>query len=134
MALAVRAGQLGRAKAQMRFLLITIFFGLAFLGIKGFEYAEHFHEHLFPGPAFNPKLANHTQLFFVFYFAMTGLHAIHVIVGVGLLAVIALMVRHRPFTSSYYTPIEMTGLYWHFVDIVWVFLYPLMYLINRHIS
>jgi cytochrome c oxidase subunit III len=134
MALAVQAAQLGKAKAQLRWLLVTIAFAFGFLLIKGIEYREHFNEHLFPGPGFNREMGGKTELFFVFYWVMTGLHAIHVIVGIGILGVIAWMVRRKPFTGQYYSPMEMTGLYWHFVDIVWVFLYPLLYLINRHIT
>jgi cytochrome c oxidase subunit 3 len=65
---------------------------------------------------------------------MTGLHAIHVLVGIVILSVLAWGSWHRPFSEHYYTPMEMSGLYWHFVDIVWVFLYPLLYLINRHLT
>lgn len=134
MALAVHAAQLGKAKAQFRWLLITIAFAFGFLVIKAIEYHEHFNEHLWPGPGFTREMSNKTELFFIFYWVMTGLHAIHVIVGIGILGVIAWIVRRRPFTGHYYSPMEMSGLYWHFVDIVWVFLYPLLYLINRHVS
>jgi cytochrome c oxidase subunit 3 len=64
---------------------------------------------------------------------MTGLHAIHVVVGIGILSVMALLARRQRFSQDYYTPVELSGLYWHFVDIVWIFLYPLIYLVNRHI-
>ncbi len=89
-------------------------------------------KHLVPGPNFDPKLPQSTQLFFWLYWAMTGLHAIHVTVGIGLIAVIAVLARRGKFSSEYSTPVEMTGLYWHFVDLVWIFLYPLLYLIDRH--
>jgi cytochrome c oxidase subunit 3 len=134
MALAVHASQTGKAKAQFRWLLLTIFFAFGFLVIKGIEYHQHFSEHLFPGHSFNPAMSPQTELFFIFYWVMTGLHALHVIIGIGILSVIAWIVHRRPFSPEYYSPMEMSGLYWHFVDIVWVFLYPLLYLINRHIS
>jgi cytochrome c oxidase subunit 3 len=134
MALAVHAAQLGRARSQFRWLLVTIAFAFGFLVIKGIEYHEHFAHHLFPGPGFTSALNRNTELFFVFYFLMTGLHAIHVIVGIGVLSVLAWAAARRPFNGNYYTPMEMSGLYWHFVDIVWVFLYPLLYLINRHLA
>ncbi|MDB6033682.1 MAG: cytochrome c oxidase subunit [Verrucomicrobiales bacterium] len=134
MALAVRAAQLGKAKAQLGWLLLTIAFAFGFLVIKGLEYSQHIHEHLLPGPGFDHSLGRQTELFLLYYWLMTGLHALHVIIGIGILSVIAWLSWREPFTGEYYSPMEMSGLYWHFVDIVWVFLYPLLYLINRHIS
>ena len=133
MALAVRAAQLGKGKALLYFLLATAVLGCVFLGIKGIEYSAHFRENLFPGPSFSKTMPRKTELFFYLYFTMTGLHALHVIVGVGVLAVLAFLAWRMRFSSQYYTPVELGGLYWHFVDIVWVFLYPLMYLINIHL-
>jgi cytochrome c oxidase subunit 3 len=72
------------------------------------------------------------QLFFSFYFAMTGLHALHMIIGIGIMIVITCMAQRGRFTAEYNSPVEMIGLYWHFVDIVWIFLYPLLYLLGRH--
>ncbi len=134
MALAVRCAQLGKRKEMPWYLFITIAFGLAFLAIKGVEYYQKFVEHLVPGPSFEfaAPLAQNAQLYFSFYFAMTGLHALHMVVGVGLVA--ALLVRNArgEFSPEYHWPVEITGLYWHFVDIVWIFLFPLLYLINRY--
>ena len=132
MALAVHAAQRAQRKSLLRFLLSTIFLGLVFLAIKGLEYAEHISDHLVPGPHFHLQSPPHTQMFFYLYFAMTGLHAIHVIAGVTLLAIIALIARRNRFSAQYHTPVELAGLYWHFVDIIWVFLYPLLYLIDLH--
>src|SRR5436190_2721654 len=132
MALAVHAAQANRTRALMRFLAATSGMGLVFLGIKGIEYYQHFAEHLVPGIHYAGTGPAKTELFFYLYFAMTGLHAIHVLVGVGLLTVLLLLARARRFSSDYYTPVEISGLYWHFVDLVWVFLYPLFYLVNRH--
>ena len=142
-ALAVHAGQTGDRKAQVRYLMLTIVLGLAFLGIKGIEYSQEFEERLVPfwnfstaalhAPADTPaRTLGQAEMFFVFYFFMTGLHALHMIIGLGVFAVIAAMAERGRFTPEYHTPLELSGLYWHFVDIVWVFLYPLLYLVNLH--
>jgi len=132
MALAVHAAEKANSKLQVRYLLITIFFGLGFLAIKGLEYSEHIRDHFFPGASFTAQASRQTELFFYFYFAMTGLHALHVLIGLGVLAVMTFLVSTRRLSPEHPIPVELTGLYWHFVDIVWVFLYPLIYLINRH--
>jgi cytochrome c oxidase subunit 3 len=132
MALAVHAAQEGKNKLLVRFLLLTILFAAAFLGVKGLEYTEDIREHLFPGPHFSVPEQPRAELFFYFYWAMTGLHGLHVLVGIGVLSVIACLAARRRFSAQYHNPVEMAGLYWHFVDIVWIFLYPLMYLIDRH--
>jgi cytochrome c oxidase subunit III len=135
MALAVRAAQTSASRqTQVLFLVITIFFGLVFLGIKGIEYTDKFVHHHVPGPYFHwdghyPKPA---EQFYSLYFAMTGLHALHMIIGVGIMTVVAIMAWRGTFDSEYYTPVEVSGLYWHFVDIVWIFLFPLLYLIGGH--
>jgi cytochrome c oxidase subunit 3 len=134
MAMAVHAAQLGRRRGQVLFLLATIALGSAFLVIKGFEYHHKFVEHLVPGPHFfdpGPHAAQ-VQLFFSLYFAMTGMHALHMVVGVGLLAWLAGGARRGRYDGAYYSPVENVGLYWHFVDIVWIFLFPLLYLVERH--
>ena len=134
MALAVHAAQTGKRNALVMFLLMTMLFGSVFLGIKAVEYADKFHHGLVPGPyfTFTGHDANQAQLFFSLYFAMTGLHAVHMIIGLGVLAVLALQARKGRFGTRYHTPIELIGLYWHFVDIIWIFLFPLLYLIERH--
>ena len=134
MALAVREAQLGRRNGIIRNLILTIVFGAVFLGIKAVEYSHKIHEHLVPGPNFqlDSAISNNVQLFFSFYFAMTGTHAFHMIIGIGLMLWLIFKARAGAFNGDYYTPIEMTGLYWHFVDIVWIFLYPLLYLLGRH--
>jgi cytochrome c oxidase subunit 3 len=132
MALAVRAAQEGKPKSVIRFLLLTIFLGLCFLAVKGLEYHEDIQEHLWPGPHFKAGLPAQAQMFWFLYWAMTGLHAIHVTVGLGLLSVIAWLAHRGRFSSAYFTPVDISGLYWHFVDIVWIFLYPLLYLIHRY--
>jgi cytochrome c oxidase subunit 3 len=134
MALAVHSAQLDRRRLLMIFLLVTMALGATFLGIKGFEYAHKFHEGLVPGPAFRyaGTDAQHVQLFFSLYFAMTGLHALHMIIGIGILSVIFWQARRGMYGRHYFNPVEMMGLYWHFVDVVWIFLFPLLYLIGRH--
>jgi cytochrome c oxidase subunit III len=135
MAMAVWAAQLGRRSSQMLFLGLTIGLGVVFLGIKAVEYSHKFEHHLVPGPNFRFESARdpiHSQLFFSLYFVMTGLHALHMVVGIGLMAVLFVMAFKGRFTKAYHTPIEVSGLYWHFVDIVWIFLFPLLYLIDRH--
>ena len=134
MALAVHASQLGKRTVLVTFLLLTMALGAVFLGIKAVEYADKFHHHLVPGPsfAFAGPDPHHAEIFFSLYFAMTGLHALHMVIGLGVLAVLVLQARKGRFGTRYHTPIEVAGLYWHFVDIVWIFLFPLLYLIERH--
>ncbi len=141
--LAVRAAQLGKRKALTAWLLLTIVLGIAFLGIKGKEYYDKFEDHHIPGPTFAyhgtvpshpdiPVNPQHAQIYFSLYFAMTGMHALHMIVGVGLFSTLAFFAWRGKYSANYYTPIENAGLYWHFVDIVWIYLFPLLYLIDRH--
>ena len=135
MALAVRAAQTSKsAKVQVGWLLGTIVFGLAFLGIKAIEYADKFTHHHVPGPNFHWEghFAGPAEQFYSLYFAMTGLHALHMIIGVGIMTVIAILAWKKTYDEEYYTPVEVAGLYWHFVDIVWIFLFPLLYLIGGH--
>jgi cytochrome c oxidase subunit III len=132
MALAVQAATENRTRVIVPLLLVTIFLGLGFLTCKGLEYREDIQDRVLPGINFDPSLPVHTQIFFWLYWGMTGLHTVHMIVGVVLLAVITRMAALRKFSAGYYTPLEMVGLYWAFVDIVWIFLYPLLYLIGRH--
>ena len=137
MALAVRAAQTSAPpKTQVFWLVATMFFGIAFLGVKAIEYADKFDHHLVPGPNFvwegqHPAAA---EMFYSLYFCMTGLHALHMVIGLGIMTVIAIMAWRRQFDADYYTPVEVSGLYWHFVDIVWIFLFPLLYLIGGHVA
>jgi cytochrome c oxidase subunit III len=132
MALAVNAAEAGRDKLVVRFLALTILFASGFMGVKAMEYTEDFREHLVPGKSFANLGAPKAELFFYFYWAMTGLHAFHVLVGIGVLSFLAFQASKRRYTPEYHNPVEVGGLYWHFVDIVWIFLYPLLYLIDRH--
>ena len=133
MALAVRAAALGHRKQIVLFLILTVVLGSIFLGVKVVEYGDKFEHHLVPGSHFQfpgPN-ARPAQIFYSLYFAMTGLHALHMVIGIGVLSVIAWMAHRRRFTREWYSPVEMSGLYWHFVDIVWIFLFPLLYLVDR---
>jgi cytochrome c oxidase subunit 3 len=157
MALAVRAAQTSERKATVMWLVLTIVLGCVFLGVKVIEYADKFEHHHVPGANYvwaseheagttageasaehaapaspGTDLQRLTQIYFSLYFTMTGLHALHMIVGVGLMSVITWMAWKGRFDSSYYTPVEMAGLYWHFVDLVWIYLFPLLYLVERH--
>jgi cytochrome c oxidase subunit 3 len=148
MALAVHAAAAGRRNLLVACVGLTMFFGAAFLAIKFTEYVIDYHEGLIPRLSWDvqrwhekaeamgqPGLAEGfnrgTQLFFVFYFILTGLHAAHMFIGMGLLTYLLVRSRRGEFSAEYYTPVEVIGLYWHFVDIVWIFLFPLLYLI-RH--
>ena len=135
MALAVHSAETGRRKPLVVFLLLTIVLGLVFLGIKFYEYHTKFEEQLVPGSSFRfeESLARPAEIFFSFYFAMTGMHAVHMVIGIGLLTALIFRARRDRFSPVYHTPVELTGLYWHFVDIVWIFLFPLLYLLGRHL-
>lgn len=151
MAMAVRAAQLREHRWLVINLVITMVLGSGFLVVKAFEYHEEYVEHLVPGLDFRVHDEGHGghasdrevveaeqlnpgryEMFFVLYFFMTGLHAIHLIIGIGLVGIMAYLSHHRWFSGGGATQIEVTGLYWHFIDIVWVFLYPMLYLINVH--
>ena len=138
MVLAVRAAQLGQRKTIIFFLVLTLILGGVFLVVKAYEWNEKFVEHHVPGPSFHfegapADLQGRAQLFFSLYFAMTGLHALHMVVGVGILSVLIWQTHQRRYSAAYMTPIDIGGLYWHFVDIIWIFLFPLLYLIDRHL-
>jgi cytochrome c oxidase subunit 3 len=135
MALAVHAAQTGDRRATVRYMLITLAFAFVFLGIKAFEYYEEYERGQIPvlnwhphEPPENPALLPQLQLYFLFYFVMTGLHALHIIGGIGLIGVVAYFAWKGKYSPRKYTAVELTGLYWHFVDLVWVFLFPLLYL------
>jgi cytochrome c oxidase subunit III len=134
MALAVHAAQLGQRKTLMLFLVATMLLGGIFLGIKSVEYYHKFVEHHVPGPAFQfeKEYFRHAQIFFSLYFLMTGLHALHMVIGFGIMLWMLIWAWRGTITTDYYSPIEISGLYWHFVDIVWIFLFPLLYLLGRH--
>ena len=142
-ALGVRAAQMGKRRLLVLLLLLTLVFGLGFLGIKAVEWHDKFVEHHVPGISFNaddlirdnPQIhidPAHTQIYFSLYFAMTGLHALHMIIGVGIFCYLTYYGWKGRYTPEYHTPVEIGGLYWHFVDLIWIYLFPLLYLIDRH--
>jgi cytochrome c oxidase subunit 3 len=148
MALAVYFSQKGDRKKLMLFLFVTLVLGLAFLVIKYFEYRAKIDTHLFPAfSTYNPvtpdvdshhgvplELQQSVRVFLWIYFLMTGLHALHMIVGAGILITLIVMAQRGKFTKQYNSPVEISGLYWHFVDIVWIFLFPLLYLTGFHVT
>jgi cytochrome c oxidase subunit III len=152
MALAIRSAQVNQRGKIVLFLLLTMLLGGTFLGIKAIEYHDKFVERHVPGDVLNepfhfelenhheaavaqaqdPLYPRHAEIFFALYFIMTAIHATHMIIGIAILAVLCFYARRGKFDSEYYNPLEMTGLYWHFVDIVWIFLFPLLYLLGAH--
>jgi cytochrome c oxidase subunit III len=121
----------GRQRAAVVCLLITLAFALAFLGIKAIEYTSHFHEHQLPGRyyRFERVALPGASMYWALYFLMTGLHGLHVLIGMSVLGVICWRTAHGYYSPHYYVGIELAGLYWHLVDLIWIFLYPLLYLI-----
>ena len=145
MALAVYYAQVGVRRLQVIFLILTLLLGATFLGIKAVEYHEKYVDHLIPVAGFfdwdEKKLPlppgvseQNVQMFYWIYFAMTGLHALHMIIGIGILLYLIYYAWRGRFTPEYHAPVEISGLYWHFVDIVWIFLFPLLYLLGRHLG
>ena len=156
MAMAVYFTQMGKPRPQITCLVLTLILGLTFLGIKAVEYHDKYEDHLipgrlFPGNPFDPAVQEEGQpldphklhllpgatkekveMFYWIYFAMTGMHALHMIIGAGLLTYLIIFSLRGYFDPEYHSPVEVIGLYWHFVDIVWIFLFPLLYLLGRH--
>jgi cytochrome c oxidase subunit III len=148
MAMGVYSAQMRRKGALVLFLSLTLILGFVFLGIKGVEWHAKYVEHHIPGMDFsikdfvhpeNPKaislppdMAEKTQIYFSLYFLMTGMHALHMVIGVSLLFFLIWQASRGAYTNGHIMPIENFGLYWHFVDIIWIFLFPLLYLISRY--
>jgi len=134
MAMAVHSAATGRKRLLQLFLVATMILGATFLVVKAFEYTHHIQHQLFPGASFRfpGPYASQAEMFYSLYFGMTGLHALHMVVGLGILSVLLWQATRNRYSPEYHTPVEVSGLYWHFVDIVWIFLFPLLYLIGRH--
>lgn len=131
MALAVRAAQLGDQRLLVRLLGLTLLLASGFLVVKGFEYAHKVHEGLLPGKYFTARgIAGLPHIFFGIYFAMTGLHGVHVVAGMIVITWILVRARQGRYSAAYNTPVENVGLYWHLVDLIWIFLFPLLYLVK----
>jgi cytochrome c oxidase subunit 3 len=134
MALAVQSDLVRQRKQIVTLLVITILLGTSFLGVKAVEYGKDISDRLLPGANFDPALPPHSQLFFFLYWTMTALHGVHLIIGLGVLLVMTVLAgRGMLLAGGRRTWLELSGLYWHFVDIVWIFLYPLLYLLGRHL-
>lgn len=134
MVLAINAAADGRRRALVCWLVATAALGVSFLGVKGYEYLLDYRDHVVPAVNFvmKPAEAPAGELFWVFYFVATGLHAIHLTIGVGLVLYMLLWrVRRGRISAAYYAPLEVVGLYWSFVDTVWLFLFPAIYLVGR---
>jgi cytochrome c oxidase subunit III len=158
MAMAVYFTQNGKRRPQILCLVMTLLLGLTFLGIKAVEYHDKYTDRLIPGrlipsAPFGPAVNEHGQppdhhkltlmpgatlrqveMFYWIYFAMTGMHALHMIIGAGLLTFLLIYSLKGRFDPEYHSPVEVVGLYWHFVDIIWIFLFPLLYLLGRHLE
>jgi cytochrome c oxidase subunit III len=154
MAMGVRCAETGRRRGLVLCLILTMILGLGFLGIKTIEYSEKIEKHHVPGFHYSLQsfldpdsdaaakaagdrplpldMARHTEVYFSLYFAMTGMHALHMIIGIGILGFMIFRARAGAYTSGHVTFVENFGLYWHFVDIIWIYLFALLYLISRH--
>jgi cytochrome c oxidase subunit 3 len=147
MALAVYAASAGKRSLLALFLGLTMLLGAGFIGVKAWEWHHEYEHKLVPKFAFEATETNAAgeavalrpgsgkaqgmEMFFVFYFSITGLHALHMLVGLGVLAVQLALVLRGNFGLADDTPVELAGLYWHFVDIVWIFVFPLLYLLRQ---
>jgi len=131
-ALAVDAAQHGDNRRVLRNVLITIGCGFIFLIIKFFEYRAKYEHGYFPGTEMwnSADFNSHYKSFFGLYYCMTGLHGLHVVIGMGILIWVALKARKNQFGTDYYTPVEVGALYWHLVDLIWIYLFPLLYLVG----
>lgn len=133
-AMGVYFAQTNKKKLLVIMLILTLILGATFLVIKAVEYTDHYQHDLFPGANYafhdNPAIEKKTEMFFFVYFCMTGLHAAHMVIGIGIFLYILRRAIRGDFSSEYFVPVEVSGLYWHFVDIVWIFLFPMLYLID----
>ncbi len=143
MVLAVHHAKLGRRRPLLVCLALTALLGVAFLGFKAWEYYTDYRDNLIPGWRFDaaewidkdglrPDDVPHVKLFLMFYWIMTGTHALHVTIGIGAVLAMYVLARRGHFSPAYYTPVDVTALYWHFVDTVWIFLLPMLYLLGSH--
>jgi cytochrome c oxidase subunit 3 len=135
MALAVHSARMSRSKAIVFWMGMTLVLGGIFLGVKAFEYTHKWHEGLVPFNFFlDAPDAAQQRIYFSLYFAMTGLHATHMVIGMVIMLIIMWQALKGAYSARWYTPVEIMGLYWHFVDLVWIFLFPLLYLIGAHVQ
>jgi cytochrome c oxidase subunit 3 len=147
MAMAVYSTQVGKRRNQIVCLALTLLLGATFLGIKAVEYHQKYEDQLIPGRLIPSRpfdasgvhllgdaQKQNVEMFYWIYFAMTGMHAVHMIIGIGIIAIILFWAIRGKYGPEYHNPVEVSGLYWHFVDIVWIFLFPLLYLLGRHLE
>jgi cytochrome c oxidase subunit III len=143
MVLAVHYARVGRQRLLITFLTLTALLGVCFLCLKGFEYYTDWRDNLIPGWRFDeqewitreglqPQQVPHVKLYLLFYWIMTGTHALHVTIGIGAVSAMIVLARRGHFSPLYYSPVDVTALYWHFVELVWIFLLPMLYLIGTH--
>jgi cytochrome c oxidase subunit 3 len=143
MVLAVHYARVGRQKLMILFLILTALLGVCFLCLKGLEYYTDWRDNLIPDWRFDeqewvtqghlrPEQVPHVKLYLLFYWIMTGTHALHVTIGIGAVSFMIWLARRGHFSPLYYSPVDVTALYWHFVDLVWIFLLPMLYLIGTH--
>jgi cytochrome c oxidase subunit 3 len=143
MVLAVHHARHGHRDSVVRYLGLTALLGVVFLGLKALEYYLDYRDNLIPGWKFDPaewvgrggleqEQVPHVQLFLLFYWVMTGLHGLHVILGILAVLTLLVLARRGLFSAVYYSPVDVVGLYWHFVDTVWIFLLPMLYLLGTH--
>ena len=132
MVMGVHCAKTNQKKKLIFFLVVTILCAFVFLGVKYFEYAHKFHEGLLPGKFYSHEgdTVPNQFVFFSFYFMMTGLHGIHILGGVAVMSWVLIRAMKGEFSSEYYTPVDLVGLYWHLVDLIWIYLFPLLYLIS----
>lgn len=132
MAIGIHYAQTNQRDKSFMALAVTVICGAIFMVIKYFEYTHKFHIGLEPGKFFHFEGAEHSNLalYFSFYFLMTGLHGSHVLVGMGLIIWMMIRTKRGEFSSEYYTPVEGVGLFWHLVDLIWIYLFPLLYLVG----
>lgn len=131
-ALAIRAAQLDHMRSLINYLSATFLLAGVFMVIKYFEYAEKFADGKYPGAYYTYEGLEHelASVFFSIYYMLTGLHGLHVVIGMGLIGWLIIKAYRGAYNSAYYTPVEITALYWHLVDLIWIFLFPLLYLIE----
>lgn len=142
MVLAVHYARHGDNRKVVLFLCLTAALGITFLFLKGYEYYTDYRDYLIPGSRFRDEewieegltadQVPHVKLFLLYYWIMTGLHALHVTIGILVVLVVAVLAARGHFSTAYNSPVDVTGLYWHFVDTVWIFLYPMLYLLGTH--
>ena len=132
MVMAVHSAQTSRRKRLIVYLLLTLAFAGTFLGIKYIEYSHKFHEGLLPGKFYwhHGDAVPGQFMFFSFYFMMTGLHGLHIVAGMAAITWVLRRAIRGDFTASYNSPVDLVGLYWHLVDVIWIYLFPLLYLIR----